>query len=390
MQDLLLKNQIVEKPLAGESIPKHAPIVEGEKFKLTADTNPTGGSQLEWVTDPLDTEDELRTVMGNITAMGKWLNGRKDDEFIPSEEVKEGGGEPIPDLRIYPDGDPLVIAPQLTAGMRLSELPKLARYLNSSKKSWAERTFPKLMAGRIAERDQAKVDLGTFYVQDNYMSAAGPAVRKYLKEHRRGRLPAKDIEALVGLAGHLASYIDAGARFVKEGNSKAIAESLMSRTNFAHNFSLLSDDIKATFAGDEGATAFANLVLLVAGKKDDGDEPIFGNTVAQGMAGDRTITNIMLTRRDWLEEIPKGVDLLQHEEKEAARYLGQEAVHKSIGSLDPKKMNAQEQEQKMIAAEFRRLKEWRSVEELAPLAIAAFRLIQQLTSGQKLRYRKQE
>lgn len=101
--------RIPDEPVLGENLSKHDPIVEAVNFDLTADSTPAGGSNLEWVTKPLDNEKQLRTVMDKIVAMAKWLNGRMNEEFIRSEDVTAGGGRPVRNRRNrgpeLPDGD---------------------------------------------------------------------------------------------------------------------------------------------------------------------------------------------------------------------------------------------------------------------------------------------
>jgi hypothetical protein len=348
--------------------------------------------------------------MGNVVAMIQGLNERKTDKFIPSEEVKDGGGDPVPRLRIYPDGNQLSFSPQMTAGMKLGHLPKLARYLENRGEqaspwlkrvlSWLMPVLSWLMPRRAADlkradaqqrqasadQEQATVDLGRFQVFD--ISRAETAVKDYLEEMPGGKeLSARQADALVGLVSLLASYIR-GGEMMDNDNSKALA-ALMSRTNFVHNFSLLPKKIKATFVDDKdnGPEKFADLVLRAAGRKDGGDNRLFGIPVGQGLVGQRKVTTIKLTRREWLENIPRGTDLLRsREEGHDPAYEGQEAVHKSFGSLKPEDLSSEEQ--KMVVVEFRRMKDKLSVEQLTPVAMAAFKLIRQLNRGEDLHYQK--
>lgn len=96
---LLVRGQVSEEPLAGENLGKgrvDGLVVAGNKFDLTADASPTGGSNLEWITDPLTSLAEVGTVMDNLTAMARYLDGRRGDAYIPSEDVTAGGGTPSP------------------------------------------------------------------------------------------------------------------------------------------------------------------------------------------------------------------------------------------------------------------------------------------------------
>ncbi|WP_287297213.1 DUF4157 domain-containing protein, partial [Moorena sp. SIO2C4] len=91
---MYVNKQLSEPPLLGQNVPKATAFIRGDKFDLTADASPSGGSNLEWVTEPLESKSEVESVMDNIVAMASYLNSRKGEEFIPSEDVTAGGGEP--------------------------------------------------------------------------------------------------------------------------------------------------------------------------------------------------------------------------------------------------------------------------------------------------------
>jgi hypothetical protein len=131
-QSMMVRSEIAEAPLEGRNLGKGKAgmVIKANKFDLTADASPTGGSNLEFVTDPLEDIGEVTSVMDNITAMAAQLNGKKGDASIPSEDVTAGGGTPVAGLRIYPFGGDMSFAPQVTGGLRLDQLSQLLDYLN--------------------------------------------------------------------------------------------------------------------------------------------------------------------------------------------------------------------------------------------------------------------
>ncbi|MFJ8388793.1 DUF4157 domain-containing protein [Streptomyces sp. NPDC094438] len=409
---LLNTSEVPEESLVGENLGKgRGPdglVVRGAKFDLTADASPSGGSNLEWVTDPLNSVAEVRTVLTSITKMATDLNRRQGEAYIKSEEITAGGGTPIPQLRIYPFGGQLKFAPQTTAGMRLDRLPDLIGYLSGTSEeepagnpvTAALRRMYGTVTHAADRRAQARKDLfanglGTLPVAK---AGAERAVGEFRASAPGGlSLSDSDIGSLTGLVMHLAAYVLEGEALSKGANAKSIAGGLMARTDFAHNFSLLPGDVRSYFGTHQDH--FVDLVLDAANRKDSGAQTLFGKSVERGLAEHRTETVIRLTRQQWLRALPKGHDLLKNAELLTAEQRtmvddepGAAAVHKSLGALgnddNKNRVSTKQGEIPLLVAELRRMQDRVPAENLKPLALAAFKLIEQLNQGKNLTYSK--
>lgn len=100
---LLQNGRIREAPIPGRDVPKMGTVGRGTGYRLTSDVSPTGGSALEWVTDPLTTRDELLRVMNEITQVSSALDARKDRDSFPLQEVDLGGFKAVPGMMVFPD-----------------------------------------------------------------------------------------------------------------------------------------------------------------------------------------------------------------------------------------------------------------------------------------------
>ena len=104
---LMVSSEVPEKPLVGENLGKgrvpEGLVVRGAKFDLTADASPSGGSNLEWVTDPLDTVAEVGSVLDSVTSMARYLNGRQRRRLHPCRgHHRRAGACPCRACAIYP------------------------------------------------------------------------------------------------------------------------------------------------------------------------------------------------------------------------------------------------------------------------------------------------
>ena len=409
---LMIASELPEAPLAGENLGKgrgpDGVVVRGTKFDLTADASPSGGSNLEWVTDPLNSVAEVGTVLDGITHMARYLNSRQHDAFIASEDVTAGGGDPVPQLRIYPFGGALEFAPQTTAGMRLDRLPDLIGYLSGGDKDKPAGNPVRAAVNRVSEafthngerRAQAKTDLynkGLGKITEA-KTGAEQAVRAFAAATPELTLTATGTGSLTGLVMHLAAYVLEGQALQAGANAKSIAGGLMARTDFAYNFGLLPAGVRTWFR--ENPDRFVDLVLAAAHAQGTGGQPLFGASVERGLANDRTQTTIGLTRQQWLHALPLGHDLLKNaayltdeEQGMVADEQGAEAVHKSLGALgdqDNRLTTKKGEELQLLVAELRRMEDNVPAERLKPLAVAAFKLIEQLNAGKELRYAKRK
>ncbi|MFF3975891.1 DUF4157 domain-containing protein [Streptomyces sp. NPDC001828] len=405
---LMISSEISEVPLVGENLGKgrgpDGVVVKGDKFDLTADASPSGGSNLEWVTDPLNNVAEVGGVLDRISRMAGYLNGRQRDPYIPSEDVTAGGGTPERQLRIYPFGGALKFAPQTTAGVRLDRLPDLIGYL-ADKQEPEEKSVAGAVRGVYGKlthtkerRAQAQRDLfgGGLGTLPAAKTGAERAVGEFGESAPEGiSLSKTDIGGLTGLVMHLSSYVLAGEELQAGANAKSIAGGLMARTDFARHFGLLTEGVREYFTAHPDQ--FVDLVLSAANRSGSGSARLFGAPVERGLANDRTQTEIALTRAQWLRAIPQGHDLLKNAQHLTAEQRtmvddepGAEAVHKSLGALGDQdnRTTTKSGELNLMVAELRRMRDGVPAEGLKPLALAAFKLIEQLNEGKKLKYAK--
>ncbi|MFD0229643.1 DUF4157 domain-containing protein [Streptomyces hirsutus] len=396
-KSLLDRGEVPEEPLEGENLGKgrvDGLVVKGTQFDLTADASPTGGSNLEWVTDPLKSLAEVDSVMDDVTAMAAYLDSRVNDTYIPSEHVTAGHGVPQPNLRIYPDGKPLSLAPQVTFGATMEQLSTLIKYLERRVPMNVKERIPLIRKKPVQGRDQAATDL----------SASGlgelPAARTGAKRAIQALLPRlgftppeTDVRTLTGLVMHLAAYLLQGQRIKQGDNAKTIAGALMARTDFAHAYSLLPTNLRGHFQAN--AAEFTDLVLDAASMNGTGNAPVFANPVERGLANDRTQTTITLTRSAWLNGITVGQDLLKHwdhltmPERGMVDQASAEGVHKSLGALGSEQnLVGPQNDQEAVVSELRRMKDNLRAAEMKSLAIAVFSLVEQLNANEDLAYRK--
>lgn len=386
---LLHNNRIRETPLPGRNVPKMGTLGSGTDYRLTSDVSPTGGSALEWVTDPLSTREQLLRVMGEITALSTALDSRKDKESFRLDEVDLGSFTALPGMTVFPLRGALLYEPQMTGGFKLSELPRLVEYLDVPAK--APRFF-----GRSAhkQRKEAKQDLH----RDSVASIAGirRQAEEQAKELPRGIIGDASTDGLVGLVTLIGSYLSYGSNLEVNPNSKSIAGGLMSRTSFAHNFTLLPDALRTYFREDPNR--FVAFALKAAGLPEDGSEPLYGKPVAHGDAGRRETRKIPLTRAEWLTGIPAGKDLLRNykhlteaeKDQVSDRRADWEYIHGSLGALGTvdDKVGRPGKEEGALVAELRRMRERVPTADLQPIALAAFDLVQRLNEGKSPKYKK--
>ncbi|MFF3073598.1 DUF4157 domain-containing protein [Kitasatospora sp. NPDC057904] len=385
---LMANGEIRETPIRGRDVPKMGVVGRGTDYKLTSDVSPTGGSALEWVTEPLTTKDELLAVMGEITRVSAALDARKDEESFPLTDVQLGGFTADAGIMVFPLGGELVYAPQMTGGFKLDELPRLVKYLNvPNKKPFTT------SASAFEQRKEAKDDLhtGSLGEVDQIRKQAEDQAKRLGKDVTGGESTA----ALVGLATLVGSYLVNGDKLPPKSNSKSIAGGLMSRTSFAHNFTLLPRPFRVHFR--EHPDQFAAFVLRAAGfDPSDTQAPVYSDTVEHGDAGDRRERAIPLTRHQWLMGMPTGKDLLRKytnlNTAEKADVTQDDWVHihgslGALGSVDDR-VGPLGKEEVALVTELRRMKDGLRTPNLTPLTVAAFDLVQLLNAGISLKYKK--
>ncbi|WP_010314575.1 DUF4157 domain-containing protein [Saccharopolyspora spinosa] len=353
--DRLQRNELGEPPLPGKNLSKGEHVIDGDRFALTADSSPSGGSNLEWVTAPLNSRGEVKRVMNAVVEMIRTLNRRQQDKEIPVREIDPAN--PKPDRVIYPDGQPLMFAPQATAGLALGQIGDMVGYLT----------------GTPAPRHA-----GLFTLDKPYMQRAAQNAAREVHDVYGNTAGTKE---LVGLVTLLCNYLAKADSMGKKANSKTIAGVLMSRTDFAHNFRQLPEPLRNRY--EKNPEEFVSLVLEAAGT--DHNVRVFPQSVERGTAGDRTETTVELARGDWLRNIVRGVDLLKNPKNSTLRpdFAGAEAIHASLGAMGTTadKVGPSNAQVTAIIAEFRRITDHQSVEQLQPLALAAYELVDGVNKG---------
>ncbi|MFI5935242.1 hypothetical protein [Actinoplanes sp. NPDC051494] len=352
-----LGGELAEPPLPGVSLDKHERIADGDRYRLEADTSPSGGSNLEWVTEPLDTRAQVATVMNAITTMAGGMEQRRTDREIPAPELTPPGHA---GLVIHPDGRPLDFSPQATAGLALDRIAAMAEHLTTPGSADGQEYFRENTMRRSVAGARTRVD------------AAHPGD------------PGRD--ALIGLVTLLGNYLNAADGIQSGGNSKSIAGGLMSRTDFAHNFQLLPEPLRTRYQA--APAAFAQ---LVTGSADNSD-PVFPLEVERGAAGARSRTRIRLTRGDWLTGIARGQDLLKNHANftdtqrtglSAEHAEDSKAVHDSLGKLGtvPDLVGPEAARVIAVVAEFRRMRDGKVTADLVPFALRLFDLVETVNAG---------
>ncbi|MFJ2189051.1 DUF4157 domain-containing protein [Kitasatospora sp. NPDC087861] len=387
---LMANGEIRETPIRGRDVPKMGVVGRGADYKLTSDVSPTGGSALEWVTEPLTTKDELLQVMGEITRVSAALDARKDQESFPLQEVELGGFTADPGIMVFPLRGEIVYAPQMTGGFKLDELPRLLKYLSvPAKRPWHT------SGSAFDRRKEAGGDLhvDTLVEVDRVRRQAEKQAKGLGKEVTGGEPTA----ALVGLTTLVGSYLVYGSKLGPRSNSKSIAGGLMSRTSFAHNFTLLPLPFRIHYRAHP--EEFAAFILRAAGfDPTDRQARVYPETVEHGDAGDRRERAIPLTRHQWLMGMPAGKDLLRKythlTEVEKAEVTEEDWVHihgslGALGSVDDQ-VGGLGKEETALVAELRRMKDELRTPNLMPLAVAAFDLVQRLNEGKSMTYKKEK
>ncbi|MGC0421812.1 DUF4157 domain-containing protein [Embleya sp. AB8] len=387
----LLGNGVIrETPLRGRDVPKMGTVGRGRGYRLTSDVSPTGGAALEWVTDPLDTRDELLGVMDEITRVSGALDARKDQESFPLQEVGLGGFTADAGIMVFPLRGEIVYAPQMTGGFKLDELPRLVKYLNvPAKRPW------NASSSAFEQRQEAGADLheDNLRVVDGIRAQAESQAEKLGKEITGGA----STSGLVGLTTLIGSYLRYGDDLPTRANSKSIAGGLMSRTSFAHNFTLLPLPFRVYYR--EHPDAFAAFILSAAGfDPNDRQTLVYPKTVEHGDAGQRTERAIPLTRHRWLAGMPAGKDLLRNYkhltqvEKAEVGEADWTHIHESLGALGSvdDRVGGVGKEEVALVAELRRMKAGLRTADLQPLAVAAFDLVQRLNEEKRLKYEKEK
>ncbi|BDD03809.1 hypothetical protein [Aureibacter tunicatorum] len=390
---LMQKNEIHEAPLRGANLAKKDPIFFGRDFILEADNSPSGGSNIEFVTSPLDTKSEVDRTAKEIQKIVAEMNRYRakdhldlNDRFFQQLNV-EGHVPASRHFRLYPLQGELSLQPQFTCGFKLHELFKVIQYLNKNEGKSSHPTPRKLVSAATGEGTDPlqdlqrshegatkfiRMDIDTTDSMDSSMLVpdiewAFPQLRNLhellnfgfqesdsdqvdfsFKLFGKGASSSMiEQQALIALVSLIVTYLIRAENLPENANAKAIAGGLLCRTNFAHNFTLLSPAYQERFIAHP--SSFAELCLKAAGMEGQEEKPLYPHNVRYMKGEEAVFAPIRLTRGKWLESIVGGTDLLNHQ--------FEEAIHPSLGALgdqDGIERSASASEH-LLVAEFRRI-----------------------------------
>lgn len=372
-------SEITEAPLQGANIPKHGVIAQGTDFRLEADSSPTGGSNIEFVTEPLSTAQQVTSVVGNITTIANFFNSRKDQASIGKDEWDGEGGAVVTDqMVIYPFGGELAFEPQVTGGFRLDQMSRIMDYFSNEEKMGSG-LFGKESTKNFNKRKAVRKDLNPTAAGSVSQAVSGA---KVAVNAIKNTLPDPDgYKSLEGLIAMIANYIINGSKIQNGDNMKLIAAPFMSRTDFAHNFAQLPTKIRDYYRNDPDK--FVKLALEAASLPDTEGTNLVANPTERGGAGNRVNVQLNLTREKWLTAITGGYDHLVNHDDEITKRTGralapadQSPVHKSLGALGTTddRVGLTGKEVTAIIVELRKMRQGLTANELLPLAKGAFKV----------------
>jgi hypothetical protein len=303
---------------------KKDPIHQGTGYTLEADESKNkdalgrGKSDIEFVTVPFeedagglrqlkDTLDAIEADAADLCAM------RYADEFAGSynmfEELVAAGLSPPTGILLSGGDRPLTVKMQATFGLRLDRVLELMSSLGAAQPGESARKAAQRAEGRDFMSRHAG---GLAMPQGAGMQEVGAAaaratagVRAFKQAHAHGTPnydPAvdrlKNTKALEGLLSMIGLYLGLGDK-ISAGASypKAIA-AIMARTDFAAMFTLLPQDQKILLTKGDNLYWFELVGMANPGL----------NLSAQLFKGAPWLQE--LYRDDWLENIPKGTDIV--------------------------------------------------------------------------------
>lgn len=381
-------NEITEAPLRGSNVPKHGIIATGGSFKLEADGSPTGGSNIEFVTDPLSTAGQVSTVVGNIKAIADKFNSKKGQASIAKDEWDGTGGATVTDqMVIYPFGGELAFEPQVTGGFRLDELAHIMDYFSNSGRIALGGFMGGESKKNFKKRQTVRGDLNP---NQSNVSTAVAGARTAVAGVKSSLPDSTGYKALEGLVALIGNYLLNGSQMANGANFKEIAAPMMSRTDFAHNFDQLPTGIKSYY--QHNPDAFVTLCLTAVGMAGSEGTNLVANPTERGGAGARTLVQCSITRGKWLAGIAGGFDyLVNHDDEISARSTvpmaveDESPVHKSLGALGTTTDQVGEtgDEVTAIVVELRKMRQGLTANELLPLAEGAFKVFSELNAHKK-------
>lgn len=289
------------------------------KLKLTGDRSSDGSTHIEWVIDPPVVESdagraELARIMDQLRAMNDALIGDRDNakikrlktnlspptDFVTRYRASNAGFGLPKTLLVEPWGS-MSAEPQMTAGIRLSQLYKVMERMSDAQKVGES-------DAEFSARNQGTTALmGKSATSEIPMVSGGPAaVRAAFAavQHQGNNPPAAASERLISLVALMRTYVLRGA----EDNvyAKGIAP-FLAKTDFAKLYSMLPE---ATYYHDNEAE-WLELVLTACGlQMTAGATPLFSATFQYVHAAGGTAALRKLTKRGWIVRLARdGVDM---------------------------------------------------------------------------------
>ncbi|WP_338393890.1 hypothetical protein [Fulvitalea axinellae] len=362
--------EIGEKPLLGKNLAKKQVIYKEDGFTLEADASPSGGSNIEWVTEPLEGRQTASKTTGRIQKMVSLFNRSKDSEYVdlaPDFFRANGFNGFVPaerKIRMYPVQGEIGLQPQFTCGFSLEEFSRVLSYLNEREREGRGAIPRRILSAGTGEGSDPAEDL-TLAIsgvrgeslgaldETDFPELAGIGFDMELSwdldqllgnvaiasEDLEKDEPKEDVDALLpfwparvrdknaplkALLALVAMYLIRGKNLPEGANSKAIAGGLLSRTDFGYNFELLPEEIKRKFRANPDL--FVQMALRVARMEGESSVPLYANSVRYTEMGEPNLGgNISLKRGDWLRSMVLGEDLLNHRRDPK--------IHASLGAL---------------------------------------------------------
>jgi Domain of unknown function (DUF4157) len=289
------------------AVDTNAPIKTWGKLNLMGDKAADATTHIEWVIDPpcdetdagraelAKTMDQLSTINtalisneGNATIKRRKTNNPADTNFEKRYRLSWLGFGLPKRVLVRPFGE-MEAEPQMTAGIRLTELAKMMEQMSSAAKP-GEST-----AEHRTRRTGTDVLMGKRAADIPVISGGPAAVRAAFAKvpHEGGNPPAQPSNRLTGLVALLRSYVINAQR--SNQYAKGLAP-FLAKTDFGRLFNMLPE------AGyyHENLDEWVALVLEASGVPDtDADTPLFTGTF-QFIQPDQMTALRKLTKRLWI------------------------------------------------------------------------------------------
>lgn len=157
---------------------------EGTNFKICADPYPNKNA-IEFVTDPMNSLDEVATTMDGIRTKTDQLVGKISGEYFIHDE----GGKKF---YIKPDDDNMTAVPQVSFGIQLNQLPKMLDFSDSFNNTERKKNNLKESMDKINPADRASSSIdGVCYLIKRYIEDGKEYKYEYPKQITDGAILAR-------------------------------------------------------------------------------------------------------------------------------------------------------------------------------------------------------